>query len=180
MPTLNTPSYTDRQSIIEAAVGLLLLVLAFFAIAASDVSTTSTHKYWTALVVLFGVIAFIADRLHTDHAITDVKSGLTIVLHWLGVFLAMQLVYYFVVSGRIANADNGLTNALILALGAYLFGIHGNWRFIVIGLGLAAATVVVALVEEYLWVLICVAAAALGVFLLGTKLKHRFSRTPTA
>ena len=180
MAILNTPSYIDKRSIIEASVGLLLLVFAFFAVASSDVSATVTYKYWVSLVVLFGVIAFIADRMHTDHALTDVKSGLTISLHWLGVFLAMEMVYYFVLSGRIANADTGLTNALILALGAFLFGVHGNWRFVVIGLGLAAATWIVAFVEEYMWVLIFVAAAALVVLLLGAKLKHRLSRTPIA
>ena len=180
MAILNTTPHIDKRSIIEASVGVFLLVLAFFAVAASDVSAALTYKYWAALVVLFAVIAFISDRLHTDHAVSDVKTGLTIGLHWLGVFLAMEMVYYFVVSGRIANADTGLTNALILALGAFLFGVHGNWRFVVIGLGLAAATWIVAFVEEYMWVLIFVAAAALVVLLLGAKLKHRLSRTPIA
>jgi hypothetical protein len=181
MTIQNTPSYIDKRSIIEASVGLLLLVLAFFAVASSDVSATVTYKYWTALVLLFGVIAFISDRLYTDHAVTNVKSGLTIVLHWLGVFLAMEMVYYFVLSGRIANADTGLTNALILALGAFLFGVHGNWRFVVIGLSLAATTWIVAFVEEYMWVLLVVAAATLLILLLGAKLKHRFlSKNPIA
>lgn len=173
-PDTGASSHSHTQTLIEASIGLVMLLLAFFAIAGSDVSAKSTQWYWSALVLLFAVVAFVSDRLHTEHDIADIKSGLTIALHWLGVFLAIELVHYFVSSGRIANADIGLTNALILALGCFLFGIHGSWRFIVIGAGLAAATWAVALVEEYLWVLFCVAIVAVACMVLGVRLIGRF------
>lgn len=172
-PGSETSFFRQRQTLIEAFVGLAMLVLTFLVMAASDVSASSSQLYWTLLVALFGVIAFVSDKLHTDHSIADIRGGITIVLHWLGVFLAIELVSYFVLSGRMTNADTGLTDGLILALGAFLFGIHGNWRFVVIGVALGAATWVVAFVESYLWVLFCIAVVAILCFVVGARLLHK-------
>jgi hypothetical protein len=167
-----TSVFRQRQTLIEAFVGLAMLVLTFLVMAASDVSASSSQFYWTLLVALFAVVAFISDKLHTDNSIADIRGGITIALHWLGVFLAIELVSYFVLSGRITNADTGLTDALILALGAFLFGIHGNWRFVVLGVALGAATWVVAFVEAYIWVLFFIAVIAILCFVVGARLMH--------
>ncbi len=165
----------SRQHLVEAIVGMTLLVLAFFAIASSDISAAGTRAYWNLLVPLFAVTAFASDRIHAGHSIGHLPSAITIVLHWLGVFLAIQVVHYFVVTGRMANADIGLTNGLVLALGTYLFGVYSNWRMAVIGLALAAATTGVALIEEFVWFLFVIAAIALLVLFFGARLirKHQ-------
>jgi hypothetical protein len=172
-PGTGTNFFRQRQTIIEATVGLVMLVLTFVVMAASDVSASSSQLYWTLLVALFAVVGFVSDMLHTDNSMADIRGGITIVMHWLGVFLAIELVSYFVLSGRMTNADTGLTDALILALGSFLFGIHGNWRFIVIGVALGAATWVVAFVEAYMWVLFGIAVLAILCFVIGAKLMHR-------
>jgi hypothetical protein len=87
--------------------------------------------------------------------------------------VTIQLVYYFVASGRFANADTGLANGLVLALGTFLAGVHGNWRLVVIGIALAVAAAAVAFVEEYLWVLFTVAILAIGALVFGARLIHR-------
>ncbi len=150
-----------RQYIVQVIVGLVMLVLTFFAIAASDVSAAATQWYWSALIVLYALVAFISDWMHTKHHNGRVEGGFPILLHWLAVFLAIHLVHTFVSSGRFTYADSGLANALILALGTFLFGVRGNWRFCVIGAGLAAATWVVAFIESYIWVLFIVAIVTL-------------------
>jgi hypothetical protein len=165
----------SKQHVIEAVVGLTLLVLAFFAIASSDVSAEGTRTYWSLLLLIFAVVAFVSDRMHTDHGIAHVHSAVTIALHWLGVFLAIQLVHYFVVSGRMANADIGLTNGLVLALGTFLFGVYSNWRMGVIGVALTVATAGVAFIEEFVWFLFIVAVVAVLVLFLGTRLINRHS-----
>jgi len=166
----NGSKAASRQFVIEAVIALVLLVLAFFAIASSDVSATATQTYWNLLLLLFAITAFVSDRVHTQHEITHVASAVTITLHWLGVFFAIQLVHYFVVSGRMANADIGLTNGLVLALGTFLFGIYSNWRMGVIGIALAVATAGVALIEEFIWFLFIVVVVAALVLLLGARL----------
>jgi len=163
----------SREYVIEAVVGIILLVLAFLAIASSDVSATGTRTYWSVLLLIFAVTGFVEDRLHTEHGIAHVQSAVTIALHWLGVFLAIQLVHYFVISGRIANANIGLTNGLVLALGSFLFGIYSNWRMAVIGVALAAATAGVAFIEQFVWFLLMVAAVAIVVLVLGARLLRR-------
>ena len=162
-----------KQHIIEAVVGLTLLVLAFFAIASSDVSATGTRTYWTLLIIMYAVAAFVSDRMHTEHSIAHMPSAVTITLHWLGVFLAIQLVHYFVFSGRMANADIGLTNGLILALGAYLFGVYSNWRMATIGVALAVATGGIAFIEEFVWFLFIVTVVAILILFLGAKFIKR-------
>ena len=167
-------STVSRQLLAEAVVGLALLVLAFFAIASSDVSATGTRTYWTLLVLLFAITAFASDRMHTEHALSHMPSAITLVLHWLGVVLAIQLVHYFVLSGRMANADIGLTNGVLLALGAYLFGVYSNWRMAVIGVALAVATAGIAFIEQFIWFLFIVTLVAILLLYFGARLikKH--------
>jgi hypothetical protein len=89
------------------------------------------------------------------------------------VLVAVQIVYMLVTSGRMANADTGLANGLILALGTFAAGAFGNWRLLVIGAALAMATAGVAFVEEYLWVLLGIAVLAILVLVLGARVTAR-------
>jgi hypothetical protein len=159
--------------IVEGAISLLLLVLAFLAIAASDVSAASSHNYWVGLVVIFGIASFVLDRLHTGHKWTDWRSMVTIIIHWAGVLAAIQLAHLFVAAGRIDNANIGLADGLLLSLGTFTSGAAGNWRMIVIGIALGVATAVVAMVEQYLWVLLGVAVVTVLVVLLGSRFRSR-------
>ena len=164
------------EIILEAVAGIVMLVAGFSAIAASDVSASGSRIYWTVLVLAFGAAALVADWHRYGRAAIDARAATRIVLHWLGVFVTIQLVYYFVASGRFANADTGLANGLILALGTFLAGVHGTWRLVVIGVALAAATAAVAFVEEYLWVLFAVAILAIVALVLGARLIHRLAQ----
>jgi hypothetical protein len=163
-----------RDTIVEAIAAIVMLALAFSAIAASDVSAAGTHLYWSILVVAFALMAFAVERMHSGNPLGDPRSALTIVLHWLGVLVAVQLVYLLVSTGRMANADTGLTCGVVLALGSFTAGVHGNWRFIVMGVALGIATTGVAFFEEYLWVLLGVALLAVLALVLGGRLSsHR-------
>lgn len=163
------------RTVVEAVAGIVMLVAGFAAIAASDVSASGSRAYWTILVVAFGAAALAAEWLYSGRAAMGTRTAARIVLHWFGVFVTIQLVYYFVASGRFANADTGLANGLILALGTYLAGVHGTWRLVVIGVALAAATAAVAFVEEYLWVLFAVAILATVALMFGARLIHHRS-----
>lgn len=162
-----------RQTIIEAVGAIVMLALAFSAIAASDVSATGTNLYWTLLVVAFAFVALAVDRMHSGHALGDARTALTIVLHWLGVLAATQLIFLLVSTGRMANADTGLACGVILALGTFSAGVHGNWRLIVVGVALGLATASIAFVEEYLWVLLGVALLAIVALVFGGRLMVR-------
>lgn len=159
----------SRKSIVEGIVGAVMLVLAFAAIAASGVSVAGTHVYWSGLVVAFAVVAFAIDRMHPRQGSSLGSSALPIALHWIGVFLAIELVYVFVGSGRIANTDTGLTNAMILALGTYLAGVHSNWRLMVVGVAIGLAAAGAAFMEEYLWIMFGLAVLVIVIFVLSAR-----------
>ena len=170
-------SKSSPWTIVESVVGLGMVVLAFLAIAFSDVAGGRTQSYWTALLVLYAVAAYIVDRLHSGISFKDVRRSLSLALHWVGVFAAMLLVYYFTASGRFANANIGLANGLVLALGSFLYGVHGNWRFMVVGGALGLGTLGVAFTEEYLWILCGIVVLALIMFIVGSRIA-RSTRLP--
>lgn len=177
--TTETP-HAARPMLIEAALAVILLVLAFLAIAATDVSTTGSESYWLGLVGLYAVVAFVFDRLHTGRPWTDWRSILAVAIHWIGVLAAIYLVHVFVNAGRINNANIGLANGLLLALGAFTAGAAGNWRMLVIGVALGIATAVVAVVEQFLWVLLAVAILAILAMVLLERLRRGRGAAPGA
>ena len=90
------------------------------------------------------------------------KAALKTALHWWACCCAIELVYCFIAAGRLTNADTGLLNGTILALGTFTSGVHTNWRLVVIGAALGLGTAAVAYIEQYLWVLFALALLALG------------------
>jgi hypothetical protein len=166
----------------EVAVSIVLIVLAFLAIGSTDLTTGRTHLFWSLLVVAYGVAGFVFDRLHRGGALRDWRGALSTLLHWVGVLAAIQVSYFFVDTGRMANADIGLTNGLILALGTFTAGAHGNWRQVIVGTSVALAVVGVAVVEEYLWLLFLITIAAIALFVLGHRVlgKQRVDPQSTA
>jgi len=159
-----------RHAIVGAVLGLVMIVLAFAGIASSDVSALRTQGYWTLLTVVFAIASVVTDWLHSKGGWRMTASTVRLALLWVGVFVAIQLVYFFIESGRFTNADTGLINGLILALGTFASGLYVNWRLVVVGVALAFATVAAALVEQYLWVLLGVALLAVAVLIVGARL----------
>jgi hypothetical protein len=137
------------------------------------VAENSTHVYWIGLATLYGLVSFVIDRVHSEKGFADLRGDANIVLHWIGVIAALQLAHFFVLSGRMADADAGLTKGLILALGMFTAGSHGNWRLMVIGLAVGLATACVAAIKEYLWVLLGLAVATGLVLVYGGRLVRR-------
>ena len=165
----------SRTVLLEALGALVLLALAFAGIAASDVSAAGTQGYWTLITLVFALASLEVDWQHSGPAFSGSRSAVRLGLHWVGVFAAVQIVYFFIASGRLANADTGLVNGLILALGTFLCGVHVNWRLMVLGVALGLATGAVAYVEQYLWVLLGLALVAIAALLLGARMTHRTS-----
>jgi len=173
--TTNTSSRIN-WSVVEVVIGAALIALAFTAIASSDVSAASTRTFWSILVLLFAAVSIAATRAHPDLKHTDRFGLLAVLLHWIGVFLAIQCVFVFVSTGRLANTDTGLTSGLVLALGAFSGGAFGNWRLMIVGVALAGATLVVAFVDEYIWLLIGLALLAVIVLMLVSRLRSHKAR----
>jgi hypothetical protein len=87
-------------------------------------------------------------------------------LHWSGLAVAVYLIYLLQSTGRIPYDAAGPVALVALALTAYLAGVHGNWRFCIVGAILGCAVAAAALVQEYLWLLAVpfLAGGAAGAF----------------
>lgn len=160
------------RPVFDVAAGGTMFALAFLGIAASDVSTRS-QTYWSILAIVFGLICLGLDWVHEPRGTSWWRDALRTALHWFGVLLAIELVYTLIGAGRLTNADTGLMNGTILALGTFTSGVHTNWRVAVIGLTLGLGTAAVAYVEQYLWVLFILALAALGAIFAVARLRRR-------
>ncbi len=99
------------------------------------------------------------------HARGEPLEGLFLkyVIHWFGALVAVLCVYTLLHTGRLNQDDVGLVMLLILALATFLAGIHVGWRFFVLGALLALTTVVAAYIEEFMWIIILIAAVIVGI-----------------
>jgi hypothetical protein len=160
------------RPIFDVIAGGTMFVLAFIGIAASDVSTRS-QTYWSLIAIVFGLICLGLDWVHEPRGTSWWKAALRTALHWFGVLLAIELVYLMIAAGRLTNADVGLMNGAILALGTFTSGVHTNWRVAVIGAALGLGTAAVGYVEQYLWILFVLALAALGLIIAIARMRGR-------
>jgi hypothetical protein len=161
------------RSIVDLVLGVAMLLLAFIGIGASDVSGAGSQAYWSFLAIGFGVASVTLDWIHGDEDDARALGTLRLAAHWVGVLVAIQLVYVFIASGRLANADVGLVNGALLALGTFLCGVHADWRLAVVGAALALTTAAVAYLEQYLWVMFALAVVALVAAIWIGRLRRR-------
>ncbi|MEM1129273.1 MAG: hypothetical protein AAGH83_02010 [Pseudomonadota bacterium] len=153
----------------QMVVAVVMVILGFFAIAGSDVSLGLAYWIWIVVVAVYAVADFAATTKAVDEKSDAVRGIPATLLHWLAVFLAIQLMYYFVAAGRIDNADTGLANGAILALGTFTAGIERNWRMMAVGIVLAFATIAVSAFEQYVWLMMFLVILASVVFVYGSR-----------
>jgi len=78
-------------------------------------------------------------------------------VHWGSSLVAIVIIYGFLHAGHMQFESVGLVIVLMLALSAFLDGIHVGWHFSVLGLFLAITAVVVSYVEEFIWIIAAIA-----------------------
>jgi hypothetical protein len=164
------------RSVVDGGLGIAMLAFGFLGIAALDDTGTGSQAYWSLLTIGFGAAALVMEWIHADEKFEWGRGTLRVLLHWIGVLIAIQFAYLFIAEGRAAAQVPGLVNGAVLALGTYLCGVHSDWRLVVIGAALAFATAIVAVLSRYLWLLLLVAVLALVVtFVIGRFRRRRGS-----
>lgn len=160
------------RRIFDVVVAAAMVVAAFVAIGASDVSYAASQPYWLMLGFGFAVAALAIEWVHRGPGFSLARYAPRCALHWLGVIAALEMVFLFIDAGRFAGAGVGLLNGAILALGTFLAGVHANWRMLVIGVAIALAAVLVALVEQYVWLLLGLGVIAVAAVVGIAHLRH--------
>ncbi len=134
---------------------LFLLIFSGIGVALTDFNPVRGFWFWLALGPLFwaGSVVMEWPRVKAAGA-SRMKMIWVQIIHWLGFLSAIYLVFLLNSTGRLNSADFGLVALLILALSAFLAGVHGDWRISLVGIFLGIAAACVALFEEYLWLIV--------------------------
>lgn len=160
------PPRRARKLATDEIILVALLALSAIGIAVSQISPREAFWYWLAMVPAFGGISLFAGWSRAR------KQGMTAagvlrnqLLHWLGLAAVVCLIFLLQVTGRMTGEDAGLVALLALALTTFLAGVHFDARYCIVGALLAVAVAAVAVLQEFLWVVV-IAAVAVAAFLV--------------
>lgn len=156
----------------EVAIVAVLLALTFAAISGTDPASTRAPLLWAGLSAVFCLASLALHAMHPGRAGISRDEMLRLVATWLGVLGAVELVFLVAGSGRISEGAAALVNGLLVGLGAFVSGVHTTWRLAVAGLAIGTGVGAVALIEQYLLLLVAVGIVAAAIVVFGGRL-HR-------
>jgi hypothetical protein len=156
-PGESAPPAPDVRGRSRGGEGLVLTLAALstVGIGITDFAPSYGFRYWMAMVPVFGLASTYTAWSRARRA--GVSGSAVIrkqIFHWLGLALAVQLIFMLQWTGRLNNADAGLVALLALGLTTFLAGVHFDWRLCLVGVLLGGVAALAALVEEYLWMLL--------------------------
>ena len=153
---------------------LVLLVFSGIGVALTDFNPLRGFWFWVAMGPLFwaGAVYMQWSQVKTTGG-SRVRMIRLQVIHWLGFLAAIYLVFLLNDTGRLNSADFGLVALLVLALSAFLAGVHGNWRIAMVGIFLGIAAASAALLEEYIWLILIIAGVVFMLLALVLRRKGR-------
>lgn len=166
-----------RLFISEAVLGLLLAV-SFIGVAYTDIEGVRSLNFWLWTIPIYAIAAIV---LEWSRYIRGEIDGFHFIrqqlLHWTAVFIAIKLVFILLNIGRLPSNAASYVLMTIMSLSTFLAGIYIGWRFIVLGLFIALATIFAAYLEAYVWVLI---PLAIAIILIGLYIAwHEFKTLST-
>ncbi|MGH8507718.1 MAG: hypothetical protein ACREVH_03245 [Gammaproteobacteria bacterium] len=136
-----------------------MLALAYLGVAITYVNRNLSHLYWLTMVPVFGTICFVLQWLRARSTeVNRIRLLGTQLLHWGGLFTAVELAYALLTAGGIPRATTGMVTLLLFTLATFLYGVHLDRRFIVVGGFLGISYVVMIYLAAYMWVVLLIAA----------------------
>jgi hypothetical protein len=169
--------WIQRSWKVAAIAAIIMVLLGLLGVGLTTTNSSLASTYWISLVPVYGLLC-VATAWRMGGKRIDRPGVIRQSLHWLGILAALSLDFYIRGSGQETGVAAGLNAMLLLALGCFLAGIHLERLFVVVGLLLAAALVVVAKADQYLWLMfivggVAVAAMVAYIWLLGPKLARK-------
>ena len=157
-PILHHPDGWFHRMIISEAILSSLLILCFIGIAYTDVAGVRSINFWMWMIPVFAVAAIILEWSRYIRGEIDGYHFIRQqVLHWTAVFIAIKVVFILLQLGRLPTNAASFILMTIMSLSTFLAGIYIGWRFLVLGVFIAFATILAAYLETYVWVLIPIA-----------------------
>ena len=149
---------------------VILVVLSLIGVGITDISPTHSYWYWFAMAPIFACACLI---IEWTHARNEGKNWMGILrtqlLTWFGLLVAVQAVFLLLRAGRLTYESTGLVILLLLALTTFIAGINLGYQLCLLGGFLGLTLLVVAYLEQYVWVLAFLAVIVVGATLYGFK-----------
>ncbi len=144
---------------IEEGILIILLLLSLLGIGITDFNPDDGYGYWLIMVIVFAMCAILIAWLQSKkHDVMDFTSILKEqFLHWTTSLVVVGGTFLLQKSGQLTETSASLVILLILALATMLDGIRIGWRFSVVGLYLGISSIIVAYIEDFMWVEIVLA-----------------------
>lgn len=149
--------FSNKLGTMDKIIFVVLILFTLFGVGLTNMSPTDAHKYWLAMNLVFALGAIATGWPRTADKGEKTRLVTSQLFHWGSTLAAIAVVYAFFHSGQIQNETISLVILLILALSAFLDGIHVGWHFSVVGVLLAISAIIISYVDEYLWIIAIVA-----------------------
>jgi hypothetical protein len=143
---------------------LVVMTLAIFGVAYTSISQRPLYGYWEFLAVAIGVACVVEAWRKTDDKQARLRIAITQALHWGAFLIAMNILLWPSVNTFLNAPATGLALMLLLALGAFVAGIHVSFEIAALGVAMAVAVPVIAWFKQsaLFLALIALALAAIG------------------
>lgn len=162
---LHDPQGWFHRIFIREAILSLLLIFCFIGVAYTNFASVRSYTYWQWMIPVFAIAAIISEwSRYKQHDIDGYHFFRQQLLHWGAVFVAIKTIFLLHSIGRYDNDATALTLMVTMSLSTFIAGVYIGWRFLVLGLFITLATLLVAYLEAYIWVLIPV---AIGIVIIG-------------
>jgi hypothetical protein len=153
---------------------VVLMVLSLVGVGITDFSPARSYWYWFAMAPIFACACLIIEwscvRGEGKNWLGILRTQL---LTWLGLLIAVQLVFLLLRAGRLTYESTGLVILLLLALTTFIVGISLGYQLCLLGGFLGITLLIVAYLEQYVWVLLLVAMLGAGATFFVLKRRHR-------
>ena len=154
----------------------VLIAFSIIGVGITDFAPAASHWYWLAMVPLFGLACtFVEWDRAKGKGLTPGAIIRNQVLIWMGLIVAVHLVYLLLHAGRLDSENTGLIILLLLSLTVFGSGIYLGWRLCLVGACLALALVLATYLEEFVWLFMI--AVAVGVAAFYYSFKFRSTKT---
>jgi hypothetical protein len=153
---------------------IALVVLSLIGVGITDFSPARSYWYWFAMAPIFAGACLV---MEWSQARREGTTWLNIVrtqlFTWLGLLAAIQVVFLLLRSGRLTYESTGLVILLLLALTTFIAGIHLGYQLCLLGGFLGVTLMMVAYLEQYVWVIVFLAVVGAIVIFYAARRKFR-------
>lgn len=154
-------------------------ILVLLGVGITDYAPASSWLYWIFMIAALATAAIIVEKLRPRVKGAPFLNLVAVqLIHWGATLIAVLISLSLVNTGRLTYEGSGLIVLLLLSLATFLDGLHVGWRFYLIGLLMAIATIFAAYFERFVWIILLIAAisAVFAVYVEKYLSSDRFGR----